>query len=140
MSFRESVRSIRFRAILLLVLTFAAGLATGIAGDRLVLLRQRRILPSTGLQMVSERVIRQMDRRLDLSGEQESEIRGILEQRRRRIDSIWAEVQPRVQEQIARSHNEIRKTLTAEQQAEFDRMVVQWKRRARAVLGEEPGR
>lgn len=125
----------RLLALVLLAITFAGGVVIGVAGDRMLLLRDGRVLPREGMQVATSRIVRAMDRELDLTQEQRQKIEAILEGRKARIGTIWAGVRPAVREEIDRSNDEIAAQLTPEQEEAFRRILERWERRMERLVG-----
>lgn len=125
----------RFLAAALLCLVFLSGAVMGVVGDRAVLLREGRILPKEGMQILTSRIVRAMDRELDLTAAQKAEIGEILERRRERIGRIWSDVRPEVRGEIDRSNEEIASRLTPEQREKFDLILARWERRIERWTG-----
>lgn len=127
------------KAVILLVLAVGAGFVAGVFGDRIVLLRQRRLLPRQGLEIVSTRIARELDRKLDLSDAQEAEIHEIIETHRKVIETLWSDLRPRVRHEVHAGEDEIRALLDARQQKEYDELIAKWRRRAKLFTGRDPG-
>lgn len=134
---RSNEKTSRLRALALLALTLFAGFSAGVLADRLLLVRQQRILPKEGMTFASARVVRQMTRELNLSNEQAAEVREILERRQKRIESQWAELRPRVRVEVAEAEMEMRGILRPDQIAGFDELREKWRRRARLLTGRD---
>ncbi len=83
-------------------------------------------------------------RGLDLSREQEHEIREILRRTRREAAALREELRPRVHELMEKAVREIEQVLTPEQREAFARMRQRQRRRTEQFLlgppGEHPGR
>lgn len=123
------------KAILLLFLAVVAGFVVGVMGDRLILLRQGRLLPRQGSAIISHRIVERMDRELGLTDRQQKQIYDILEQQRKTIDAIWSDVRPRVRSEIHEGEQEIRTVLDDKQKAKFDKLVEKWRHRVRMLTG-----
>lgn len=113
-------------AALVLLLTFAAGFAGGVAAHRAFVVRHHAPSPRAVNAMV-----RHLDRALDLSDAQRKQIEDILSRRRDRIESLWSSVRPRVRAEVEATNAEIERVLTPEQRAKFDRIKMRMGRRAR---------
>ncbi|MCG8469810.1 MAG: hypothetical protein MJB57_16655 [Gemmatimonadetes bacterium] len=116
----------RFRAALLLALTFAAGAAFGVAGDRL------DIIPGTVQASETTPPTEREDRRpedrrarqttieafadqLELTGEQREKIDGILDRYREAVRHLRESVRPQWREILESTRNEIEAELFEEQ-------------------------
>lgn len=126
----------RWKAVVLLVLTFAAGAVFGIAADHLYLLRSRQMYPRAGVEHISKRVVERLDRTLDLTTGQRQQVERIVRERTTRVDAVWKSVEPRVREEIRRADREIEALLNAEQKRKFAELRAKWQQRARRFGGE----
>lgn len=113
----------RFRVVLLLILTFVAGAAGGVAADRLDLLpefarageaeRERRADDDD--RRGGETTIERFADELGLSRAQRSEIDGILDRYRASMRGIWQDVRPRYRSLVDSVRTQIEGVLTPEQ-------------------------
>jgi hypothetical protein len=89
----------------------------------------------------AKRITAQMRRKLDLSDEQTAKVRAILLKRESALRAIFAEMQPRLEEQLQRAREEVAAVLDPEQardwQRRFDRMEERWKRRWPSATAEK---
>lgn len=122
-------------AALLLAATFATGVVAGVAADRIVLVREARILPREGMRFVSARIVRAMDRELDLTDAQRADVERILAARQQRIEKVWSEMRPELRAEIERTNREIEAVLTEEQKPKFEQMTKRWEARMGKLLG-----
>jgi hypothetical protein len=123
----------RFVAVLLLLLTFTAGLVAGFAIDRVSLVRQRRIIPARGMAFISERLVRRLDRQVDLDPAQEQQVSAVLHRRLGNIEGLWSGVRPRVDEEVDAAYDEVEKILTEEQRVKFRKIRERWQARSRGL-------
>jgi hypothetical protein len=65
-------------------------------------------------------------RKLDLTPEQRSQADVILDKSRQRLDQLFADFRPKVEDIRRSTHDEIRALLTPEQQIKFDRFNSKW--------------
>lgn len=111
----------RGRVALLLVLTFAAGVAAGAAADRLGLFPGPARADVASVERdrhghgPGRTTIERFADELELTAEQRSEIEGILERHRDSMREIWHEVRPRYRALVDSVRNEIEGVLTTEQ-------------------------
>lgn len=126
-------------AALLLAATFVTGMVAGIAADRFVLVREARILPREGMRFVSARIVRAMDRELDLTDAQRADVERILAERQRRIERVWSEMRPQIRTEIERTNREIEAILTEEQKPKFETLTRRWEARMEKLLGRTAG-
>lgn len=136
MSSTDSERHVsrRWVALLLLMATFLAGMVAGGAVDRLILFKQRRVLPRHGMRFVSEHVLRRLDRELDLTEQQKRQVKEILERREHSVERLWTGMQPLVRQEIDRANLEIERVLTPEQRPRYRKLVDRWRARARGFI------
>lgn len=127
-------------AALLLIATFATGVVAGVAGDRIVLVRDARILPREGMRFVSSRIVRAMDRELDLSDAQRADVERLLAERQKRIETVWIEIRPQMRAEIEKTNREIEAVLTEEQKPKFRQMTARWQARMEKLLGRRDAR
>ena len=116
---------------LLLVATLVAGIVAGLALDRIILVRQHRLLPREGLRFVTSRVVKRLDRELTLSPEQEKAVTAILERHRQAVENSWKEVQPRMRQEIDKANGEIEGVLSSDQKIRFAELRKRWNGRSR---------
>lgn len=105
-------------AVIVILVTFAAGIAVGILVDRVAFRRAHDRVPRFATSAMAAR----LDRHLDLTDEQRTQIEAILERRHSRINSLWSEVRPHVRREIEQTNQEIARVLTPEQRARFEKM------------------
>lgn len=115
-------------AVVALAVTFVAGVAVGVVGDRIF--RRRGPMP----EFATRAMVHRLDRHLELSDAQEKKVAEIIERHHASIESHFAGVRPRVREEIEQANREIEKVLTPEQRAEFQKMKM------RLRFGERGGR
>lgn len=126
----------RFSVALLLVLTFTAGVAAGVAADRLDL------LPDVAQAGEAERDRPDDDRRrgrttierfaddLELTAVQRAEIEEILDLYRERMREMWMEVRPRYRAMVDSVRGRIEDVLTPEQVTEYRELLKERGRRS----------
>ena len=129
------------RVVLLLVFTFAAGTAAGVAADRLGLLPATRTAEPSGRghreagERSGSRPAESEDRRegrttierfaddLGLTAEQHAEIDEVLERYRRSMRSMWGEVRPRYRTLVDSVRTQIEAVLTPEQVTRYRELL-----------------
>lgn len=112
-------RRTKWIAALIVAGAFVAGVLVGIAATHLLLHRgHRRHMPGRASHFMAER----LDRRLDLTDEQEKKVKEIIARRHARMDQVWGSVHPRVRAEIDATNDEIAKILTPEQRAKFEKI------------------
>jgi Spy/CpxP family protein refolding chaperone len=119
----------RLVAILLLLVCFGAGFLAGMLFDRAMLIHQSRMLPRGGIEFATRHLAHRLDRQLDLTPEQEAQVRAILERRKQKVFAEWDGLHGRLHREIEDAHREIAEILTPEQRAKFDRMQWRWRKR-----------
>lgn len=113
-------------------LWLAAGLAAGAAGG---LWLGRRAGPEPRERYT--RMVERFSSQLDLTEAQRSQVKAILEAKRGRVQALRAQLQPRFQEIRESTRAELRRVLTPDQQARFDRFEAEWRARRDAERGRE---
>lgn len=105
-------------AMLLLVAAFLLGGVAGGAGVAAGLGRER----GGGHGRDPERYQRMLNHELGLTTNQQDSVKSILARHRQAMDSVWQDVQPRVETLRTIIRSEIARQLTPEQQEKFDKM------------------
>lgn len=114
-----------FIAIVVVVLTFVAGMTAGFFASHMIILHGgpgAGYFPTTAL-------VNRLDRHLDLTDAQRAQVEQILRRRHQRIDQLWSETRPRVNAEISRTNAEISAVLTPEQKAKFEKLKMRFHRR-----------
>jgi Spy/CpxP family protein refolding chaperone len=106
-----------FAAAIVVVLAFGSGVVVGFFADRYAIFHHGMHVPPFATHMM----MRRLDRRLDLTREQRSQIQQIIERHVTRMESELAAMRPRVNAEISATNDEIRAVLTPEQRAKFDK-------------------
>ena len=78
-----------------------------------------------GSDQAQHRLLDRFSSKLKLTPKQRNQVGAILQVKRRKIDTLRAEIKPRFDELRASTSAEIRHTLTPEQQRQFDLMETQ---------------
>lgn len=131
------------KAGLLIALIFVAGLAGGVALDRLALWR---IFPgplAQGQLLRPEPFLLRLGRDLNLTQEQRRELEGIVEESRRRMMELRGQMGPQLETIRERAHERLETILTPEQRArwiEFRRRHWERMRRMRPFMHGMRGR
>lgn len=111
---------------LMVLVVFVLGCLTGASLDSAYRLRARNNEPQErGGGRDKKDVFEKMKRDLELSEQQATEIRAILDQTRNEYRSLRAEVRPRYDALRQNSRSRIRALLTPEQQQRFDARVAE---------------
>jgi len=115
-----------WKVILATLVIFIAGLVTGAVGVK-------GILKPTGpgnrgyepMQpwMLREHFRAELDRRLDLSPEQNARIERVMHEGQERVKEIWSLVGPEMQAELRGVREEIRRELTQDQRRRFDELM-----------------
>ena len=109
----------RTTAALSLIAVFIGGLLVGIAGDRFYIFHRRR---ATSAQSLTQRIVEHLDRELNLTPQQKTDVQRIIDQHHVRIDAVMTGVQPQIRRELDAANAEIEKLLTPEQQEQFKKM------------------
>lgn len=105
-------------AVLVVVLTFTAGVMVGVFASHMMILRGGH-----GASFFPEKaLVHRLDRRLDLTDAQRAQVEQIIRKRHARIDGLWTGLRPRMRAEVDQANAEISRILTPEQRAKFDRM------------------
>jgi Spy/CpxP family protein refolding chaperone len=104
-------------AVVVLVLTFVAGMAAGIFAAHMHILHG-----GPGAARFPRAMVNRLDRRLDLTDAQRKQVEEIVNRRHANIDEVWGGVRPRVRAEIEAANEEIARVLTPEQRARFEKM------------------
>lgn len=112
----------RWRATLLLIVVFVAGVGVGVAGLRL-------LGPRRGGRPTTDRAVEMLGHRLNLRNAQRDSVRAILDRHRPELDSAWASFRPRfdsLQHQIGK---EIEAQLDPDQREKFTKLRQEFEQR-----------
>lgn len=145
MNAQDSQRMVRIVAVLALVIVFAAGVAAGVAGSRVMAARAAADAAAPPARQALGPDARILDG-MELTAQQWTAIETILMRHRADALRAWQDVAPRFREIVASARLEIRDVLTPEQQQEFDRRLDRRREALRSWLGgglldaEAPGR
>jgi Spy/CpxP family protein refolding chaperone len=82
-----------------------------------------------GPEKRQHRMLDRIGRKLQLTPEQRSQIKQILETKRRKMEALRAEHEPRLEQLRENTRDEIRRVLTPEQQAKFDVIEMRWRKK-----------
>lgn len=107
-------------AVLVVAITFGAGIAVGVFVDRALMVRQGR--PDHVPPFASNMMAQRLARHLDLTPAQRRQVEQILERRHARMNKLWSSVQPDVRREIESTNEEIERVLTPQQRAEFEKL------------------
>lgn len=105
-------------AVLVVVLTFTAGVMVGVFASHMMILRGGH----GAAFFPTKAMVNRLDRRLDLTDAQRAQVEEIIRRRHARIDGLWGDLRPRVRAEVEQANAEISRILTPEQRAKFDRL------------------
>ncbi len=105
-------------AIIVISVTFVAGVAVGVFGAFVMHRRGGDRIP----RFASHAMVNRLDRKLDLTDEQREKITVIVERHHQRINSMWRQVRPQVEQELKQANAEIESVLTPEQREKFEKM------------------
>lgn len=117
-------RSVALGAVLAV---FLVGLAGGVAGAHLFYAHKLEA-KSERVPFLAPHYQGRLDRSLDLSPQQEQEIRRILRQAHEEAESLRREVRPRIHQLMEGAHEQIREVLTPEQRQRFEELPLHKRR------------
>lgn len=109
----------RMRATISLIAVLVLGVAVGVGGDRLWLMRMQPASMSASMAMEPASLVREMDRRLELDSAQHTAIAAILARHQRVVDSMWARIRPALHAGIDSSQREILDVLHPDQRGPY---------------------
>lgn len=121
-------RSSVWRAALVVLFAFAAGIALGVVGDRAYLFFHERIVPRGGIEFMGRHLLKRLDRGLDLTDAQEAQARAIIDRHTKQMLEELTSVHRSMHAEFNATHAEIEKILTPEQREKFRRMQRRWHR------------
>jgi heavy-metal resistance protein len=113
----------RWRATVLLIVVFLAGVGVGVVGWRLLGPPRRGGRPSP------DRAVEMLDRRLHLRAGQRDSVRAVLERHRPELDSVWAAFRPRFDSLQRVIGKEIEAQLDPDQRTKFAELRRQFEQR-----------
>jgi Spy/CpxP family protein refolding chaperone len=113
--------SARTVAVITVIVSLLAGIAVGVVGDRLWLVRHP-LRVGRGLRHMKERVVARLDRELSLTPQQHDAVARIVDQEQQRIAAIQNTTRPQIRHEIDLGNAEIEKLLTPEQRTKFEQM------------------
>jgi len=105
-------------AVLVVLLTFTAGVAVGVFTSHMVILHGGHGAP----RFPTTAMVNRLDRRLDLTDAQRAQVEQIIRRRHARIDGMWDDLRPRMRAEIDQTNAEISRILTPEQRVKFERL------------------
>ena len=108
-------------AILVVAVTFTAGVAVGVFATHIVHVRGEHMPPVFPTKMMVNR----LDRRLDLTDQQRAQVEQIIRRHHTAITTMWRGLHPRVNSEIEQANAEITRILTPEQRKKFERIKLQ---------------
>ena len=108
-------------AVITVVVALVAGVMIGVVGDRVWMWRHHG--PSDrAMRGMTQRLLSRFDRELGLTTAQHDQIRGILEQHRTRMSTVFATISPQITKEIDQANREIENVLSPEQRSKFEAM------------------
>lgn len=116
--------SSRWRATLLLIVVFLAGVGVGVAGLRL-------LGPRRGGRPTTDRAVEMLGRRLKLRNAQRDSVRAVLERHRPELDSVWGAFRPRFDSLQHTIGKEIEAQLDPDQREKFTQLRQEFEQRHR---------
>jgi Spy/CpxP family protein refolding chaperone len=119
----------RYLGVLLLMVTFVAGALVGAAANRVLEARPVGTLASAPSSAGCADRDPDIFASLSLTPGQREQVDEVLARRREQADALWKESGPRLSELMDSTRAEIRVVLTAEQRAEYDRLLAERRER-----------
>ena len=105
-------------AILVVLLTFTAGVMVGVFASHMMILRGGHGAPLFPARAMANR----LDRRLDLTDAQRAQVEQIIRRSHANIDGMWDGMRPRMRAEIDKANAEISAILTPEQRVKFEQL------------------
>jgi hypothetical protein len=121
-----STRNARTIAVVTVTVALLAGIAIGIVGDRVWIVRHGR--PGRGMRHMKERIVARLDRELSLTPQQHAAVVRIVDEQQRRIAAIQTAVRPQIRREIDHGNAAIEKLLTPDQRTKFEQMKMRMRR------------
>jgi Spy/CpxP family protein refolding chaperone len=113
------------KAVLLVLVLFALGIALGSVGTYLVTMRVQAARPQATLAHNPARTMRMYTRDLNLSTEQQTQIQTILNDTRARYSALHEKLDPEYEQVRQQGRERIRQILTPEQRPKFEDLLRQ---------------
>jgi Spy/CpxP family protein refolding chaperone len=129
----------RWKAVLMVLAIFAAGVLCGVVGHRALIMRS--LFPGPPMRPegggMPDRLLERFSRNLDLTDQQQAELGRILEESREKMMAHRRDVHLDMEQISVQTHEAIRAILTEEQLGQFEES---FKRFFRGDRGRGPGR
>lgn len=110
----------RLWTILLALIIFICGvLVGGGLSFKIVTVGYKRAFQEP--DVMAEKIIRRMERRLDLTGDQVKQVREIVREQQKAFHALHKEFRPRLDSQIEKTRRELAKVLTPEQAQKWEK-------------------
>jgi hypothetical protein len=122
-----SASNARTIAVVTVIVALLAGIAIGIVGDRVWLVRHGA-RTGRGLRHMKERIVARLDRELSLNPQQHAAVVRIVNEQQQRIAAIQNGVRPQIRREIDLGNADIEKVLTPEQRKKFEQMKMRMRR------------
>ncbi|MHB8770210.1 MAG: hypothetical protein ACYC7J_04360 [Syntrophales bacterium] len=117
----------RLWTVLLALIIFICGvLVGGGISFKIVTAGYKRALQDP--DVLAEKIVRRMERRLDLSTDQVKQVREIILEQQKAFQSLHREFRPRLDSRIEKTRKELAKVLTPEQAQKWERTFVRMHR------------
>ena len=129
----------RWQAFIALAFLFTLGVVAGGLGAHLYYARALDRPPPGPPPFFGRLMGPRLERHLDLTPEQRSELREILEESRREAEAMRRELAPRMREVMSRTEERIRAILTPDQVERFEQLQRRQRRRAERFFGDPGG-
>lgn len=114
--------STKLVAAVVLLMTFLGGAAVGIFCDHVWMMHHGPRARREAMHVITSRILSRLDRELDLTPQQHAQVKQILDAHSIRVQRIFEGVHPQVRHEIDLGNDEIRKILTPEQRAKYEKL------------------
>ena len=114
--------STKIVATIVVFIAFACGVAVGVFGDHIWMMHHGSRARREAMHVITSRVLSRLDRELDLTPQQHTQVQAILELHAKRVQSVFDAVHPQIRREIELGNDEIRHVLTPEQRAKYEKL------------------
>ena len=123
---RGTSTSTKVIATIVVLLAFFGGLVIGVIGDRIWTMHHGPGPRPFAVHLVTARILDRLDHELNLTPQQRTQVKQILDAHAQRIQGVWNGVQPQIRAEIDRNNAEIARVLNPDQRQKFERLKMQF--------------
>jgi Spy/CpxP family protein refolding chaperone len=114
--------STKIVATIVVLIAFACGVAVGVFGDHVWMMHHGGRARREAIHVITSRVLSRLDRELDLTPQQHTQVKAILDLHAKRVQNVFDAVHPEIRREIELGNDEIRRVLTPEQRAKYEKL------------------